>query len=91
MDGKIGQNSYSDQLFLGQWSEPINLIFQESPSITVATNTFINIPVVLQYEDTPLNHSGRYLVNVRCSPGPDSGSQFVAVNHRNIQSNMIDR
>ena len=32
----------------------MKLIFQSSPSITVATNTFINVPVVLKYEDTPL-------------------------------------
>jgi len=32
----------------------MKLYFQSSPSITVATNTFINVPVVLKYEDTPL-------------------------------------
>ncbi len=32
----------------------MKLIFQSSPSITVATNIFINVPVVLKYEDTPL-------------------------------------
>ena len=32
----------------------MKLIFQSSPSITVATNTFINVPVILKYEDTPL-------------------------------------
>jgi hypothetical protein len=30
------------------------LIFSESPAITIATNTFINVPIILQYEDTPL-------------------------------------
>jgi hypothetical protein len=30
------------------------LIFKESPTIEFATNTFINVPVILQYEDTPL-------------------------------------
>lgn len=30
------------------------LIFQSSPKVTLATNTFINVPVILQYEDTPL-------------------------------------
>jgi hypothetical protein len=30
------------------------LIFQKSPTVTVASNTFINVPVILQYEDTPL-------------------------------------
>lgn len=34
--------------------EIIKLYFQSSPRITVATNTFINVPVVLKYEDTPL-------------------------------------
>lgn len=32
----------------------MELIFQSSPSIIVATNTFINVPTVLKYEDTPL-------------------------------------
>lgn len=32
----------------------MELIFQSSPSIMVATNTFINVPVILKYEDTPL-------------------------------------
>jgi hypothetical protein len=32
----------------------MKLFFQSSPSITLATNTFINVPVVLKYEDTPL-------------------------------------
>src|SRR5438105_37861 len=30
------------------------LIFQETPAITVATNTFIEVPIVLQYDETPL-------------------------------------
>lgn len=32
----------------------MKLIFQSSPSITIATNTFINVPVILKYEETPL-------------------------------------
>jgi len=32
----------------------VKLIFQSSPNIIVATNTFINVPVILKYEDTPL-------------------------------------
>lgn len=32
----------------------MELVFQSSPSIIVATNTFINVPTVLKYEDTPL-------------------------------------
>ncbi len=32
----------------------MKLYWQSSPIITVATNTFINVPVVLKYEDTPL-------------------------------------
>ena len=32
----------------------MDLIFQATPIVTVATNTFINVPVVFQYEDTPL-------------------------------------
>lgn len=30
------------------------LIFSKSSSITIATNTFINVPIILQYEDTPM-------------------------------------
>lgn len=30
------------------------LLFQQSPVVTFATNTFINVPVILQYEETPL-------------------------------------
>jgi hypothetical protein len=30
------------------------LVFSKSTSITFALNTFINVPVILQYEDTPL-------------------------------------
>ena len=32
----------------------MNLIFSSTPEVIVATNTFINVPVVLKYEDTPL-------------------------------------
>jgi hypothetical protein len=32
----------------------MKLYFESSPRITVATNTFINVPVILKYEDTPL-------------------------------------
>jgi hypothetical protein len=32
----------------------MELIFQSSPRIIVATNTFINVPIILKYEDTPL-------------------------------------
>ena len=30
------------------------LIFNESPAVEIATNTFIDVPIILQYEDTPL-------------------------------------
>jgi hypothetical protein len=30
------------------------LIFSKSPEITIATNTFVNVPTILQYENTPL-------------------------------------
>lgn len=30
------------------------LTFSDCPSMILATNTFINVPVILQYEDTPL-------------------------------------
>ncbi|WP_026995189.1 hypothetical protein [Flectobacillus major] len=31
-----------------------SLIFQNSPQVTIATNKFINVPVILKYEDTNL-------------------------------------
>ena len=30
------------------------LAFQSSPVIVIATNTFINVPVIIQYETTPM-------------------------------------
>ena len=30
------------------------LRFEQLPTIVVATNTFINIPIIIQYEDTPM-------------------------------------
>ena len=30
------------------------LVFQSSPTVTLATNQFVNVPVILQYDDTPL-------------------------------------
>jgi hypothetical protein len=30
------------------------LIFTSSPNMTIATNTFINVPIILQYEEVPL-------------------------------------
>jgi hypothetical protein len=32
----------------------MELVFQSSPRIIVASNTFINVPIILKYEDTPL-------------------------------------
>ena len=32
----------------------MNLIFHSSPRIIIATNTFINVPIILKFEDTPL-------------------------------------
>ena len=32
----------------------MKLVFSKSSAITVATNTFINVPVIVQYDDTPL-------------------------------------
>jgi hypothetical protein len=31
-----------------------SLIFQTSPKVTIATNTFVNVPVILKYEDVNL-------------------------------------
>jgi hypothetical protein len=30
------------------------LVFQSSPTVTLATNTFVNVPIILQYDETPL-------------------------------------
>ena len=30
------------------------LVFQSSPTVTLATNQFVNVPVILHYDDTPL-------------------------------------
>ena len=30
------------------------LIYQTAPSVTFATNKFVNVPIILQYDDTPL-------------------------------------
>lgn len=35
-------------------NQPTELIFLEHPIVRFATHTFINVPVLLQYEDTPL-------------------------------------
>ena len=32
----------------------MELIYQTSPTVTFSTNTFIDVPVVLQFDDTPL-------------------------------------
>jgi len=32
----------------------MELIYQTSPNVTFATNQFINVPVILQFDDTPL-------------------------------------
>lgn len=34
--------------------EPVNLVFSQSPEVEFATNTFINVPIILQYDDTPM-------------------------------------
>ena len=31
-----------------------NLMFSQSPQIVVATNTFIDVPIIIQYRETPL-------------------------------------
>jgi hypothetical protein len=31
-----------------------SLIYKQAPFVQLASNTFINVPTVLQYEDTPL-------------------------------------
>ena len=32
----------------------MELIYQTTPTVTFATNTFINVPTILQFDDTPL-------------------------------------
>ena len=32
----------------------MDLIYQTTPTVIFATNTFINVPTVLQFDDTPL-------------------------------------
>lgn len=32
----------------------MELIYQTAPTVTFATNTFINVPTILQFDDTPL-------------------------------------
>jgi hypothetical protein len=32
----------------------VELIYQTTPTVTFATNTFINVPTILQFDDTPL-------------------------------------
>lgn len=32
----------------------MNLIYQTSPAVNFATNIFINVPIILQFDDTPL-------------------------------------
>ena len=34
--------------------EPNSLIFQTTPKVTIATNTFVNVPIILKYEDLNL-------------------------------------
>jgi len=32
----------------------MELIYQTTPTVTLATNTFINVPTILQFDETPL-------------------------------------
>jgi hypothetical protein len=32
----------------------VELIYQTTPTVTLSTNTFINVPTILQFDDTPL-------------------------------------
>ncbi|MEX2316044.1 MAG: hypothetical protein WD669_02760 [Pirellulales bacterium] len=38
-----------------------SLFFQESPEVEIATNTFINVPTILQWEDVPLLQVGKFM------------------------------
>jgi len=32
----------------------VKLIYEKSPTVTLATNKFIDVPIILQFDDTPL-------------------------------------
>lgn len=38
----------------------MDLVFQQSPDVVIATNTFRNVPTILQYEETPLIEVGKF-------------------------------
>lgn len=38
----------------------MNIYFQTSPEVTLTTNIFINVPVVLKYDGTPLIEIVKY-------------------------------
>lgn len=39
----------------------MEVVFQESPEVLVASNTFINVPIILQWEETPLLEVGKFV------------------------------
>jgi hypothetical protein len=38
----------------------MDIIFQSHPEVTIGSNTFINCPIILQIDDTPLIEVGRF-------------------------------
>lgn len=38
----------------------MNIYFQSPPEVTLTTNFFINVPVVLKYDDTPIIEIVKY-------------------------------
>ena len=37
-----------------------SLVFQSHPDVVIGSNTFRNVPVILQYENTPLLEVGKF-------------------------------
>jgi len=40
----------------------MEIIYQSHPDVTVATNKFVGIPTIIQFENTPLLEVGKYEV-----------------------------
>jgi hypothetical protein len=38
----------------------MELIYQNHPSVVIATNTFVNVPTIIQFEDVPLLEVGKF-------------------------------
>ena len=68
-------------------SDPNPLGFVESPTVTIASNTFIDVPVILQYDAVPLIEVVRPVdasFTTRFRIYNDSGDQLAAVDGTQI-------